>query len=591
MLDITQIIFESSVWLFLGALLYYILSSAKVFLLVKIQPQLFHSHVEAPKLTVRELCPQYINHFFRNGLLHHYTVNYLINKGGKGAWKLIGDKKINFYYSFLNAITVMLKPFLLIAIAWAILKFLIWKRIAYNELQITLGQIQTTIAYLNSLTVIDFIDHYKAWFFIFIVIVCGLLGIMKKLEKKISRSKSIIYSGFTILSILAGLTFFGSDLSNTKDNTLRKYRELDLEVKKIHENIYRNVAEVVVYEDLAEAIDEDVHNNEKENQRLDSLYTKAFEIITRSEIKSELSEKFSAQKEEYMRLIDLEIAPRTHNERNSEKEFVFSDFMEDYFNINQSNNNTASENYWSNRDNWNKLSGLKYLKSAEELESRQYFNGETENQIRTVAEHVVDYLSEEITNITAKFLGIETLELPKSIASFLAIEECKECFVPRIANVVKSLDNKLQAINGLRRFFCFKKQGNSGERINSIKTEHDKQYNDALVKAKRAQQVANASDKAKSLINEKVADIVRGFKPVNSNDYDNFINRAVEEYKRTLGIENLSERSYNKLMSISQLSDGVLRGLLANIRIERHPFPPPPGCPICAFQFGARLLR
>jgi hypothetical protein len=590
MLDITHLIFESTVWLFVGILLYYILSSAKVFLLVNIQPQLFHSYGEAPKLTIGKLLLQYINQFAKDRLLHRYTANYLMNKGGKGAWKLVGNKKINFYYNFLNTITVLVKPFLLIAVVWAILKFLIWKRIAYDELQMTLGQIQTTIAYLKSLTIVDNFDHYKFWLFIFIIVVCGFLGVIKKLEKKISRSKAIIYLGFTILSILAGLTFFGSDFSNTKSNSLKKLRELDLEVKNIHENIYRDVAEAVVYEDLAEAIKDDVNNNEKESQRLDTLYNKAFEIISRQEIRSELSEKFNTQKEEYKRLITLEVAPRTYNQNNPETEFVFSNFMEDYFHKNQSNNGTQTENYWSKRDNWSKGVGLKYLKSADELKSQQYFSGETESQVHTVVENIVDYLGEEIMNKVAEFLGIETLELPKSVVSFLAIEKCKECFVPRIANVVKSLGNKSQAINSLKTFFCFKKQRNSGERINSIKAEHDKQYNRDLTKAKRDQQIANANEKAESLIKEKITDIVRGYSPVNSDAYDEFINKAVGEYKREVGTENLSEKSYNKLISISQLPDGVLRGVLANVRTV-HPFPAPPECPICAFQIGLRLLR
>lgn len=184
MLDITQLIFESSLWLLVGMLFYYLLSSAKVFLLVKVQPQMFHSYSEAPKLTVGKLFHQYINQFIKDKLSHRYTLNYLINRGGKSAWKLVGNKKIDFYYNFLNAITIMLKPFLLIAIIWAILKFLIWKHIAYDELQATLGQIQIKVAYLKSLKFVDTIDRYKVWLFISLFIVCGLFGLIKKIEKE-----------------------------------------------------------------------------------------------------------------------------------------------------------------------------------------------------------------------------------------------------------------------------------------------------------------------------------------------------------------------------------------------------------------------
>ncbi|MFB9079675.1 hypothetical protein ACFFLS_07295 [Flavobacterium procerum] len=194
MSDITQLIFKNSIWLLAGLVLYYILSTIKVFLLVKIQSQLFHSEVS--ELSIEKLFPQYAKDFIGDAILHQCTINYLINKGGKSTWKLVGNKKINFYYNFLNAITVMLKPFLIIAILWGILKFLILKHIAFDELHISLGQIQLVVSYLKSLKGLEFFDNYKVLLFVLIVIFCGILGVVKKFEAKINRSRSIIYYMF-----------------------------------------------------------------------------------------------------------------------------------------------------------------------------------------------------------------------------------------------------------------------------------------------------------------------------------------------------------------------------------------------------------
>lgn len=585
MLDVTQLIFKSSVWLLIGIVLYYILSAAKVFLLVKIQPQLFHSYGEVPKLSVEKLFPQYTKQFIRDGLLHRFTISYLINKGGKASWKLVGNKKINFYYNFLNAITVMLKPFLIVAILWAILKFLILKRIAYDELQVSLGQIQTIIAYLKSLKIVDIFDHYKVWFFVLIVIVCGILGVVKKFEANINRSKSIIYSCFTIFSILAGLTFFGSDLSKTKNDSLQKLGDLNLEVKKIHENIYRDVAKIIVYEDLSQAINDDVKNNEQESQRLDTLHNKAFEIITRQEIKSELLEKFNTQNEEYKKLVSLEVAPKTPNQSNPKTEFVFSDFMEEYFHNFQSNKNTTTQDYWTNQNNWNKGNGLDYAKSVEELKSQPYFTGETESQVRVVVENVVDYIGEEFINKIAEFFSIENLELPKSIASFLTIEKCKECFVPRIANAIKTLGNKVKAVNELKTFSCFKKRGNSAERINSVKSEHNKTYNEDLAKAEKEQKIANANEKLDRLINDKVDEILKeyGSAEFSNVDYTKFRNQITEDYKTEINFNDLSVKQYDKLISSTSVLENVFKTAMAiGASMPLHPGPRA-GCPLCAY--------
>lgn len=593
MSDITQLIFKSSVWLLTGLVLYYVLSTIKVFLLVKVQSQLFHS--EVPELSIEKLFPKYIKEFIGNVMLHQCTINYLINKGGKSTWKLVGNKKINFYYNFLNTITVMLKPFLIIAILWAILKFLILKHIAFDELQISLGQIQIVISYLKSLKGLEFFDHYKVFLFILIVIFCGIFGVVKKNEAKINRSKSIIYTCFTILSILSGLSFFGSDLSKTKNDNLQKLGDLDLKVREIHENIYRDVAKAVVYEDLSQAIKEDIKNNEKESQRLDSLYNKAFEIITRQEIKNKLSEKFNTQKEEYDKLISLEVNKKDDVKNNMENKFVFSHFIKEHFNNSQSNKNSTVQDYWTNQNNWNKATGLSFTKSIEELKSHKYFTGKTESEVRIIVENVVenlvDYFVEEIFNKTAKYFGVEKLELPKSIASFLAIEKCKECFVPKIIDVVKVFGNKTKMFNKLKTFYCFNKQGKSLERINAVKEEHNATYNDNLAQAEKEQMIAIANEKAENLIREKITKIVKGYDPENSARYEGFIDEVIKKYKVQIDIENMSEESFNKLITTNQISDAVLKDILSNVKIKFHPFPPPPECPICAFQFGFKLLK
>lgn len=587
MRDITQLIFINSWWLLTGILFYYLLSAAKTFLLVIVQPQLFRADSEKPVLTVKTLFLQFLRDFFTDRSLHRYTYNYLLNKGGKAAWKLVGNRKINWYYNFLEVITVLLKPFMIIAMVWAVLKFLIWNRIAYDELQITLGQMQKTIAYLESLPFISTFDKYKGWLFIGAVVICGLLGIFKKMEKKISRARSFTYSCFTLLSIIAGLSFFGHDLHNKQNKSLGKLRELEFVVDTIHEHIYRDIAEAIVYEDLSQAIKEDVNNNERESHRLDSLIVKAPESIERPDVQNDLSEKLDAYNNEYKRSISLDVTIKTPDESIPVFKRVFSGYMTTYFQTNILNEKpTASERYWSNRDNWSKGGGLKYKEYVEAIKPDHYFDKETDEQVQKLVDNIVDYLGEELFSKGADFLGAASFELPKTIITFLVIEKCKECFVPKIANVIKSLGNRIQAIGNLRSVFCFKKVGKSGGGINSITAEHDKVYKDDIREAKQEEERRNANEEAKRMVKEKINNIVGDIAPKDPGAYNDFIDKIVEEYKKKLKIEDFSSKSVVDLKGL--LVNGIIKGVLGSVRV--HPFPPPPECPICAFQAGVKLF-
>ncbi|MFB9079676.1 hypothetical protein ACFFLS_07300 [Flavobacterium procerum] len=321
------------------------------------------------------------------------------------------------------------------------------------------------------------------------------------------------------------------------------------------------------------------------------MYNKAFEIITREEIKNKLSEKFTTQKEEYNKLISLGVTKKDYDKNNAESKFVFSQLIKGYFHNSQSNKNSIAKNYWTNQKKWNKVTGLGFTKSIEELKSHKYFTGETESQVRIVVENIVDYLVEEIINKSAKYFGIDKLELPKSITSFLTIEKCKECFVPRIINVVKVLGNKTKLIKELKTFRCFNKKGKSLERINFIKSKHNAIYNDDLAQAEKEQRIVIANEKVENLIREKIIGIVKEYPLENSAKYERFIDEVIKKYKTKNDIGNISEKSFNRLTATKQISDVVLKDILSNVKIEFHPFPPPPKCPICAFQDGSKLIK
>lgn len=100
MYDITKLMFQSSIWLLIALLLYYLLSVGKVFLLVRVQPALFQ--FPDMNLSVGQVSQKFFKRLTTDGMLHRQTFNYLRNKGGKNTWILTGNKKINLYFQLLD---------------------------------------------------------------------------------------------------------------------------------------------------------------------------------------------------------------------------------------------------------------------------------------------------------------------------------------------------------------------------------------------------------------------------------------------------------------------------------------------------------
>jgi hypothetical protein len=586
MQDITQLIFEANIWLAVGVVLYYALTVAKVFLLTKIQPAIIYGQFNK-RLKAISIVSKFIKAFFSDSLLHKMTFAYLFGGDNEEKWKLLEIKSIKFYYGLLDALTSMLKPFMIIAIIWSILKFIYLRRIMYDEMQITLGEIQILISYLKGNTFVNWFETWKWLIFIGIIIMFAFLGLVKKYEENIKSAKSIISMCFTVLGILGGLSFFGDNLGKTVNAKLNGLRELDFKVRDIHENIYHTVAQAIVYQDLAQAVSEDIINRKKELARHDSLSKQASKVITDVELHTRLANVISARKdklaEENVFTVDFD-GPHLSKVKTI-NDHVFSEHMSSYFKKLNSTNNTYNDraNYWENSDNWNKKTGLKYEESANNLRRKAWPVGSAVSEnISASVFNIIDFALDEFLGFIVKRTAIEKLELPKAISSYVIIEKCKECFAPKIAEAILSLGNPAIALAKIKNFACFKRQGDSKVRDHKLRLETDRFYNRELAVYKSEQLKIDANQKIDDMIKSKIERITADFVPNNSQMYDEFTGKVIEKYKQEIRFDKLPDERYKQIVASADVATEVIARAMSGSVVSYHPFPRA-GCPICAF--------
>jgi hypothetical protein len=99
---------------------------------------------------------------------------------------------------------------------------------------------------------------------------------------------------------------------------------------------------------------------------------------------------------------------------------------------------------------------------------------------------------------------------------------------------------------------------------------------------------ANASNQLKDLITQKVNEI-SSTADVGVNTSE-FKTRLLDDYKKQIDFDNLSEAKYRRLASSTTLNEEVLQTVLSTgASVEYHPFPRA-GCPLCAYS-RVRKLR
>lgn len=590
MTDITQLIFKSCLWLLAGLFFYYLLSFAKVFLLVHLQPQMLQS-AKPPKITAGYLFQQISNAFFTDAAIHRSAFSYLGGKGNKDSWKLLNYKKINFYYNLLDAVAIMFKPFLVIALIWGILKFMVTKRIAYDELQITLAGIQNLIAKINSLPLIGWIEHNRNWIFLTIIILIIAFGLLKKYGARMVNAQKTASALLTILAILSSVSFFGADIGINTRNKSRQLQQLQLEVNTIHENIYREMAEKVVYEDLADAVTENVYNNEQAEARLAAVSDSVFTLITDPRYKSEmwaqlqqLNNDFKAGNSLAMPVtVPVPASPR-----------LLTGYMQEYYRANPQPYTPGAgntETYMARPEQWQKGKGQTLTAKITAVPDQpRPFSPAKKTEVKNIAKHIVEVFAEELVNKTASLFGLEKLELPKSITQYVAVEKIKKQFITKLQKGIAWLDQLSGNLSEISPIRLFKKIGDNSRQLALTMNRNMGVYNSIIKETVRKQELAVAEQKVNSMIQEQIESIISKYSAEPIYGSDDFVKAVTEGYKEEISLTNMPVEEIRSMIRSKRVNTTILdRVLSRSSTMAMHPGRRET-CPICAYKRARRVV-
>jgi hypothetical protein len=240
--DFTELLLDGS-WFMVGILLFYLISVIKVYILARIQAGILRGTIDEHR-PFSGFYKNLSHSFFSEKNLHRLTVSFL-TKYKKKNWPEIKNGPINKVLKVLTNITAFLKPFIVFAFVFFVLKMWIASHFLYEPLQITLGEIQKKLFFIHSLPWIKPVIQYKAA--IYVVIGIAIIGLfaLAKTESMLKKVKGVYSYAFASLSILLNVSFFTVGIAGSISNDHYKLTALLVDIVETHNKIYLYAAETI----------------------------------------------------------------------------------------------------------------------------------------------------------------------------------------------------------------------------------------------------------------------------------------------------------------------------------------------------------
>jgi|GEM_PF-5866574 len=242
--DSTLILLDSSVWFAGGVLVLYVIGLYRVFLT---------RYFLASGSSGSWIVFPFAKAIFVSKPLHQGTIRYLF-RFKEPEWKVNRGWKNTVACGILDCFAAFLKPYILIAFLFALLRFWISTHFAYEELSITLGQVQLFLYEISRIKILLWLKDAEAQIIFLYLVACILIPWLYKHNEVTERGKKLFAFWVFIFSVIINVSFFGSKAG--KDVPAKATVLLDLEVKidSVHNHIFREVATAVVVSEIRERV-------------------------------------------------------------------------------------------------------------------------------------------------------------------------------------------------------------------------------------------------------------------------------------------------------------------------------------------------
>jgi hypothetical protein len=444
-LDLTQYILINSTWLLAGLLIYFILSLFKVHIIWNIQPKIYNNP------STENLFKDYFKSFFKSLFtgtrLLKATFKYLFHYNEKDFLIIKGEqtKSINKRLNILDGFTTFLKPYLIFAFVWALLEFWISRKLLYDQSKIVLGEIQRLLAFIEAIPFIGFLQKNKGMIFLIYGIICVLIPFLYDREDSAKKYKRYFSRSLIYLSLLANISFFGTEIGKTTANKSNELSELKTEITSLHDSIYKQLVVAIELNDFEDTLQYENDFYKSEVTRFDSLIKTTNNLEIDSSIKRDLQTELAKHLSEIETNSIVENATIANDYSvipNHGKSKSSSTFFNDYFNNNLKNNSAYSNyaEYMANKFVWNKETGETILNEVEDLTKKNSIaTSKFKKKLEKILSYLFDYgFDASITEIFTDF-GIGVHKTLKKVVSTIFSENYKKGIVEKIVAVLNSL--------------------------------------------------------------------------------------------------------------------------------------------------------
>jgi hypothetical protein len=242
--DLTKLVLSTTLWFLAGLALYYCLSLLKVYILAKLQPMILTDKTDAQK-PFQHFFPALGRAVFSGFSLHKLTFLYLF-KYRKTDWPVIGNEPVKKRLEILDGLTTFLKPYLITALLFCVLRIWIAGRLFYHPLAITLGEIQVKLSFIHSIPFVSWITGHKALVLLIYSLLVVLLIARAAVEAKAKKIKKYASISLVWFSILTNVSFFSAGIASSLTRSGQELTQLQVEIVEIHNKIFVDAAVAAV---------------------------------------------------------------------------------------------------------------------------------------------------------------------------------------------------------------------------------------------------------------------------------------------------------------------------------------------------------
>ncbi len=602
--DFTQLLLGSTSWLFIGLVCYYILTFCKVHLLWRIQSRIWNNLFE--KNIFKGYFLHTIHSFFTDLPLHKMTFTYIFRYSKKKFPIEDSDKTKGIInrINILESLTLFLKPFLFFALLFAGLRFWISKRFLYEELTITLGEIQKLLNTLDSFAITRILNGQKALvFFILgcITVFIPYLYARNSLHKKIKRR---LKYGIVSIAILTNISFFGTLTGETISQKTEEFATLTIEITDIHDRIYKELFIENATSEIETTLEEEETLYLKMYQSFEKKVTTTSKNNTRDpKIQAALVQKLSSKLKELERftfnISDFNTNDQKAYEKSKKSTKSTYRFYDDIKNEKPYASYKNYEEYIGSKEKWNKKKGTSLAKEVKSI-TKTLKQNSYKDKLKKVLGHIVDYGYEITSSLFFEELDIASQKTLKKVLSIVIKESVLKKINTKIARSIDNISSPkkvkeiIQTNENTYRY--------SKENIKDLNKENQKFYTREISKAQEQQAVINRKRLLRKLdrkIDAEVNQMINSIKSfdkdisININQYTQYKRDIVNAYKKELQLEKIPTQQISEILTATKAMQTSIKGLMSPANITTtttHPFPAD-ACPICIYTIGSSSLK